>query len=61
MIAFIKESMQMIAHVPDVSRVLTPPMRFGDVIVPSGTDVDLAIYSLYHHPDFWPEHEEQCL
>lgn len=47
----------MIAPVPGVSRVLTSPMKFGDVIVPAGTDVDLAIYALHHHPDFWPEHE----
>lgn len=57
MTAFIKESMRMIAPVPGVSRVLTSPMKFGDVIVPAGTDVDLAIYALHHHPDFWPEHE----
>lgn len=55
--AFIKESMRMISPVPGISRVLTSPMKFGDVIVPAGTDVDLAIYSLHHHPDFWPEHD----
>ncbi|XP_076107742.1 cytochrome P450 4A6-like isoform X3 [Mytilus galloprovincialis] len=55
--AFVKESMRMFAPVPGTARLLTSPMKFGDIIVPAGVHIDISIHSIHHHPDVWPEHE----
>ncbi|XP_052073594.1 cytochrome P450 4A10-like [Mytilus californianus] len=55
--AFVKESMRMFAPVPGTARLLTSPMKFGDIIVPAGVQIDISIHSIHHHPDVWPEHD----
>ena len=56
--AFIKESMRMFAPVPVTSRRLTSPMKFGDVVLPAGLNIDINIHVIHHHPDVWPDHQE---
>jgi cytochrome P450 len=55
--AVIKESMRMFAPVPGTSRRLTSPMKFGDVVLPAGLNIDINIHVIHHHPDVWPDHE----
>ncbi|CAC5419323.1 CYP4B1 [Mytilus coruscus] len=55
--AFIKESMRMVAPVPNVQRQLTSPITIDNVTIPAGVVVDMGIYMLHHHPDVWPDND----
>ena len=47
----------MFAPVPVTSRRLTSPMKFGDVVLPAGLNIDINIHVIHHHPDVWPDHQ----
>jgi len=54
---FIREVMRMYSSVPMVSRILTKPLQFKGVELPTNVDVILNIAALHHHPDVYPDHE----
>jgi len=43
------------AFVP--SRVTTKDIQVGDVFIPKNTKIGYDIYTIHHHPDFWPNPE----
>jgi len=55
--AFITESMRMFSTVPGTSHRLTSPMKFGDVVLPAGLNIDIYIHMIHHHPDVWPDQQ----
>jgi cytochrome P450 len=32
-------------------------MKFGDVVLPAGLNIDINIHMIHHHPDVWPDHQ----
>ena len=38
------------------SRRLTSPMKFGDVVLSAGLNIDINIHMIHHHPEVWPDH-----
>jgi cytochrome P450 len=47
----------MVPPVPTISRILTSPLKVGDVVIPANMNVAMSIETLHHHPDVWPEHD----
>ena len=48
-----KEAMRKYPPVAEVSRVLEKDVEVDDRIIKAGTQVDVEIYAIHHHPDFW--------
>ncbi|XP_037683227.1 cytochrome P450 4A11 isoform X3 [Choloepus didactylus] len=55
----IKEALRLYPPVPNVSRELSKPITFPDGrSLPKGIITSLAIYTLHHNPNVWPNPEE---
>lgn len=54
----IKESLRKYPPATDVSRVLEKDVEVDGRIIKAGTQVDVEIYSIHHHPDFWEKPQE---
>ncbi|XP_044752498.1 cytochrome P450 4c21-like isoform X2 [Coccinella septempunctata] len=53
----IKESMRMHTPVPFVARRVEEDVYYDDKLIPNGTTIILALYSLHHNPESFPEPE----
>jgi len=54
----LKESLRIRPSVPFIGRLLTEDIVVNGVAIPAGTNVDIHIYVLHHHPDHWTEPEK---
>ena len=52
-----KEAMRKYPPVSLVSRVLEKDVEVDGRIIKAGTQVDVEIYAIHHHPDFWEKPE----
>jgi len=41
-----------------MGRKTTTAMQLGSLHIPEKTAVSLSIYTIHHHPDFWPDPEK---
>lgn len=51
--AVLHESMRMYPPVPAIERRAVENDRFGDVVVPAGSVVELMTFAVHRHADFW--------
>ncbi|KAJ8313006.1 hypothetical protein KUTeg_010379 [Tegillarca granosa] len=52
---FMKEVMRLYTTGPTINRCLTKTYNINGVEVPAGTQVDISIYHIHHHPDVWSD------
>ena len=56
----IKEVLRLYPPATEVSRCLEHDTEVDGRTLKAGTQVDIHIYSLHHHPDFWDKPEVSC-
>ncbi|CAL1678312.1 unnamed protein product [Lasius platythorax] len=50
----IKETMRIFPAVPAIARYLTEDVKMGDVILPKGSNVVIALFVLHRNEKYWP-------
>ena len=53
----IKETLRMFTPIPFILREIADALVIDGVTIPIGTEVDVSLYSIHHHPDVWENPE----